>query len=210
MAMSHHLSMSHYQQNRKNLLLAKSSRAILLFAKKGKNMKTRLIVAMCVLLTICGCGKKKTVQNTTFSGKDYVLQFPETWEINDTGLMGMDLIGLSPLENAEDAFRENVNVVLENLPKSMTAKEYLRLALANLEKIYGLPIEKNFTKARVGNHEGYSLHYSLQVGQNEMDNDIYIVINNNAVYVLTCSNAKGKRDIFKTTMDTVIETFTIK
>ena len=42
-----------------------------------------------------------------------------------------------------------------------------------------------------------------------MDNDVYIVLDKEAAYVITCSNQKGKRTAFKETMDTVVATFSI-
>jgi len=69
-------------------------------------------------------------------------------------MMGADLIGFSPLESPEDTFRENVNVVLENLPKAMTDKEYLALTLTNMNKAFGLPSDKTFVPVPVGNQKG--------------------------------------------------------
>lgn len=164
---------------------------------------------MCILIGICGCGRKKTFQNTSFSGKPYTLQFPETWDVNESGLMGTDRAGLSPLEDANDLFRENINVVLENLPTAMTEEAYLALTVKNLVRAFGLPAGTAFAKTRVGASEGYHLRYAFQTGQHELDNDLYIVISKGSAYILTCSNAKGKRDAFKPAMDETIATFRI-
>jgi hypothetical protein len=91
----------------------------------------------------------------------------------------------------------------------MSDKEYLEVALKNMSKAFGLPSGTEFAKTKVGNIDGYHLRYSLQMGQNEMDNDVYIVISNGSAYILTCSNAKGKRDVFKARMDSIIATFKI-
>ena len=175
-------------------------------------MKTQLIVVTCVIIALCGCGKKekKTVQNTPFSGEDYSLKFPDTWEIKDRGFMGTDLMGLSPTENPQDTFRENVNVVLENISASMSDEEYLKLSLTSLNKIFGVPSDRPFGQAKVGHHQGYHLRYSAQMGQIKVDNDIYIVLQKGAAYIITCSNLKGKRDTFKPIMDSIVETFQIK
>lgn len=173
-------------------------------------MKARLIILMSVCFVLSVYGRGKTIQGTAFIGKDYKLQFPSTWQINDKGFMGSDVIALSPLENAKDKIRENVCVVLENIPASMTDTKYLELTLMNLNKMFGGFSDKKFVKLKVGKHQGYHLHYSIKVGINEMDNDVYIVRQGQAVYVITCSHAKGKRDSFKSAMDSIIKTFTIK
>jgi hypothetical protein len=173
-------------------------------------MKIKLLLVMCLLLGTCGCGRKKTFQNTAFSGKKYTLTFPSTWEANDTGIMGTDRVGLSPLEDANDIFRENVTVVLENLPSSMTDQKYLDLTIKSLTKAFGLSEGVAFSKVRVGAQEGYHLRYAFQMGQQALDNDVYIVVRKGSAYILTCSNAKGKRDVFKPVMDATIASFNIE
>jgi hypothetical protein len=172
-------------------------------------MKTRLIVASCLILVLCGCGKK-TVQNTRFSGRDYVLQFPESWEVNKSRVMGSDVIGLSPLEGADDTFRENINVVLENIPGTFSEKDYLDATLKNMCNGLGLPADAEFKKTRIGHTDAYHLPYAMQMGQHEMDNDVYLVIHKKSAYILTCSNAKGKREAFQATMDAILGTFQLK
>lgn len=66
---------------------------------------------------------------------DYALQYPGDWELNQSGAMGTQLVVLAPLASDEDQFRENVNMVTEQLPSSdITLDQYSELSLGQLER----------------------------------------------------------------------------
>jgi len=167
-----------------------------------------LVLLACCLAGLVGCGKR-TVQNTIFQGKEYVLEFPDSWDVHSNG-MGTDLAGLSPVQGEDDKFRENVNVALENLPALMTDEEYVERSLDVLRNGPLVPASTSFTRTRVGQMDGYHIHYQASIKDRFMDNDAYIVINGGAAYVITCSSEVDTRDAFKPTMDAIIATFDIK
>ena len=170
--------------------------------------RTVFVLFVCLVAGLVGCGKR-TVQNTLFEGNEYVLELPDSWEVK-SHFQGADLVGISPAENPGDQFRENVTVVLENLPASMTDQEYLDLSVSQLREGFGLSGDLGFTPASVGHMAGHHIHYVAETQQGAMDNDAYIVIHDGAVYVITCAHAIGKRDALKSTMDGIIATFDIK
>ena len=166
--------------------------------------RTAVVLFVCFVAGLVGCGRR-TVQNTLFEGNEYVLEFPASWEVK-SNFQGADLVGISPPESPDDQFRENVTVVLENMPASMTDQEYLDLSVSQLREGFGLTGDIGFTPASVGSMAGHHIHYVAGM----MDNDAYVVIHGGAVYVITCAHAIGKRDGLKSTMDGVIATFDIK
>ena len=173
-------------------------------------MKIKVTLALCLIVSVYTCwGEKKTIQGTAFSGDDYTLNFPSTWGVK-RGVMGTDLIGLSPLESPSDNFQENINVVVDNIPDSMSVSMFLQYNLDAMNKMYGLPEDASFSKVRVGSSDGYHLRYSARVGQLSLDNDCYIVLINKASYFITCSHISGKRDSYKSTVDSIISSFEVK
>lgn len=70
----------------------------------------------------------------------FEIAVPEGWvTVEDQGMMRM--VTLSPSEDADDAFRENVNVVLDGVPSGMTPTEYAEQSFALLaEGTEGLEI----------------------------------------------------------------------
>ena len=80
--------------------------------------RTMFVLFVCLVTSLVGCGRR-TLQNTLVEGNEYVLEFPDSWEIQSQ-FQGADMVGISPQESPDDSFRENVTVVLENMPASMT------------------------------------------------------------------------------------------
>ena len=177
----------------------------------GFIMNAKFILLLLFLIGSCAWadGHKNTIQGTAFSGGDYTLTFPSSWEVK-RGVMGTDLMGISPLENQSDEFQENVCVILDNLPDTMDAQMYLQSNLDAVKRMYGLPEGAGFARVRVGNTDGYHIRCSVQVGQRLQDNDTYIIIIDKAVYTITCSHLSGKRDAYKTIVDSIISSFTAK
>jgi hypothetical protein len=50
-----------------------------------------------------------------FTGNDFSIQYPSGWEINTEGQMATSLVLLAPLESAQDKFKENVNLIIQDL-----------------------------------------------------------------------------------------------
>lgn len=170
--------------------------------------RTMFVLFVCLVTSLVGCGRR-TLQNTLFEGNEYVLEFPDSWEIQSQ-FQGADMVGISPQESPDDSFRENVTVVLENMPASMTDQEYLDLSASQLKQTFNLPGDIGFTPTRVGHMAGHHISYVAEIPQGTMDNDAYIVIHGGAVYVITCAHPLGGRDAMKSTMDGIIATFNIK
>ena len=74
------------------------------------------------LLVACGQNndKKGGVKTNgshweTFSQNGYTIKYPDSWSLNKTGEMGTELVVSSQLTSKNDFFKENVNLVIQNL-----------------------------------------------------------------------------------------------
>jgi len=178
-------------------------------------MKKIIMVSMCLIVATCGCGgkPKKTLQGTDFFGSDYDLEFPDDWEVvTDEEKMNEDIVALSPYEGPDDIFREQVSVGLENFPEDVSEQRYVEMCLEYLVMSNRLPEDTQFEKTRIGTEDAYHLRYSRiepagEETEIETDNDVYIVVDGQAAYIITCNYEKGKRDTFQSTVDTIINTF---
>jgi hypothetical protein len=162
-------------------------------------------------LFAAGCGGQKssklTIQKTPFTGMDYSLTFPSDWQVSTNGMMGMDMIAMSPQESLDDPFSENVNVALENLPDDFNDQDYLDQSLMSLRKTFGVQEDYQFSKVAIGAENGYHLNYQMSIGERSLDNDVYVVIHKQAVYIITCSQMPETRADWKPVMDEIISSF---
>ena len=49
------------------------------------------------------------------SENEYSIQYPENWELNESKAMGTNFILFSPLNSKKDQFKENVNLIIQDL-----------------------------------------------------------------------------------------------
>jgi hypothetical protein len=59
--------------------------------------------------------KSTTAKWLSLEQEDYVVQYPENWELDQSGQMGAEFILFAPQSTATDDFRENVNLMLQDL-----------------------------------------------------------------------------------------------
>ena len=51
----------------------------------------------------------------TFKKDSYTIDYPKDWELDESGQMGTSFILFSPLTSQKDQFRENVNLLVQDL-----------------------------------------------------------------------------------------------
>ena len=85
------------------------------------------ILSFVLLLSLFACGQASTKQNEdtkepqadagwkSFSQANYSIKYPATWELNQSGQMGTAFILFTPKESEKDDFRENINLLTQDL-----------------------------------------------------------------------------------------------
>ncbi|MFN4122316.1 MAG: hypothetical protein ACK4GL_03310 [Flavobacteriales bacterium] len=78
--------------------------------------------------------QKSSSLNKAFSTKDFTISYPESWTIDTSGLMGTQLILFSEQEDDADLFRENVNLVKQNISEyNLGFDEYVKLSESQIQ-----------------------------------------------------------------------------
>ncbi len=136
--------------------------------------------------------------------KKFSIRIPDKWErLQDT--KGTDIIAVSPLEGFEDNFRENFNILVENLRIDMTLDDYYER---------GIPVFQQYTKEFTQYEKGYGKIdgekcrwdvVSHQMGPLKIKVLIYTMIHERKGYLITFSAADEKfeqvRPLFKQTAE---------
>lgn len=164
------------------------------------------LLALSALILVSCSGEKELKDGwENFSTSTYSINYPEEWELDDSGEMGTEFMILSPKEGDEDLFRENVNLVVQNLgPKAMDLSQFVQLSEGQLKTmITDLNIISSVRKESKGltyhdiSYVGTQGIYELRVQQ-------YYWVENKNVYVLTMTtedkNYKKFSDVCKEIM----------
>jgi hypothetical protein len=83
----------------------------------------KLIGILTVITSATACAqttesKSKTVDTVEWKSlteNNYSISYPNNWELNISGQMGTSFILFSPLSSKEDQFKENVNLLIQDL-----------------------------------------------------------------------------------------------
>lgn len=141
------------------------------------------------------------------------LIYPKDWE-KKVGKMGTVVAFLSPPENASDEFRENVNIVIEDISSQpMTLDEYTNLSLNQLDQFVQNPNILESSEDTLSGIRAYRLVYT---GEMESNGNVYALkwlqvytIKNNKVYMFTYTSAEDSYSDYLDSVEEMIDSFEI-
>ena len=169
------------------------------------------------LLLLLFCANAKSQPNNketgwlTLKDKSYSIKYPNNWEVDQSGQSGTSFILLSVLEVAEDLFRENINLLVQDLTgKNIDLTKYTEISEGQIKTMmpHSKIIESELIKNKAGDYHkiiytGDQCNFHLKFEQ------YYWVIKNKA-YVLTFTSEESKFAAYKEVADKILNSFVIK
>ena len=142
-----------------------------------------LVVSFVLSSGWCAVEESVTYRNQE---KGFSIEFPGDWEQIE-GYMGTTILALSPLENAQDRFRENVNVIVNTLPEEISLDEHFQQNLAAIGEALGDYQELGKGSTTIDKTDTRWLAYSHRMEGYQLKALVYIMIKNGREYVITFS-----------------------
>lgn len=183
----------------------------------------RLIVVSFLLFTVAGCAqtasKQKPETDAASTIKDwktlddpiYFVQYPESWELNNKGLMGTRFILLSALESPDDKFRESVNLLVQDLPdKNIDLDKYTNISEEQIKTMITNSTLNESKRIKKGDTEYQRIIYTGDQGIFHLKFEQYYFISNEKAYVLTLTTEEAKFEGFKETGEKILNSFRFK
>lgn len=178
----------------------------------------RLIGCTILTMLVVSCSTKlKTPDEPipanwiTYTTNDFSLSFPETWEQDDSGLMGMTVQVLSPQASMEDVFRENVNLVVQDM-KGQPVKnldDYTAYSLAQIKTmITGSKVISDERVKRNG-HECHRVHFNAEQGAISYAFEQYYLVQDKKAYVLTLTCETDSFAAYSAVGEKIMNTFVL-
>ncbi len=148
---------------------------------------------------------------STFSDKNYSVQYPDTWILDRNPQMGMSFVVLSKLSDPKDQFKENVNLLIQDLKgKNMTLKSYTELSE---EQIATMVTNGKLIESKTRNENGsefQKLIYTGDQGMYKLKFEQYYWVKNEKAYVLTLTCETSQFEKFKATGEKIMNSFKFK
>lgn len=140
--------------------------------------------------------------------RGFAFNVPSTWD-QQRNTMGASVIALSPKEGNKDTFRENVNVVVEDLTSPMNAKEYFTASQSLIKKAFTeFKLEKT-GQSKIGAHDFYWSIFSHRIGTIKARVLQYVTVAGNKAFVVTASAQPDTFHKYKGEFESIINTFRI-
>jgi hypothetical protein len=157
-------------------------------------------------------GNKTTLNDwKTFDQAAYTIQYPSTWELNQSEQMGTSFILFSPLESEKDQFKENVNLLIQDLAGyHVDLNEYTEITEGQIKTMV---TNANLSESvRVKNDKGeyHKLIYSGDQGVFHLTYEQYYWVMNDKAFILTFTSEQNKFVQMADTGEKILNSFKLK
>jgi hypothetical protein len=140
---------------------------------------------------------------------NYKIQCPKTWTIDSTGVMGTKLVLLSEYEDESDRFRDNVNLVIQNLVgQGIDIKKYAELSEKQMEGFASQVYESKLETGVRGPY--YKITYAVTQGKFHLKIKSLCFIRNEMAYLVTFTSEESKFDKFIAVSEMMMDSFAFK
>ena len=178
-----------------------------------KHLQKRIVILFVVFACLSAVVSAAGSDFATYENQNYKLsfQYPTNWKVAE-GFMGTVVVFLSPLENADDKFSENVNLVTEDLTAypGMTLEKYMEINLAQLPSFvtdYKLVAREN---SLVSGTSATALIYTGRQGIFQLKFLQVFIVADNRAYVLTFTAEEAQYKKYEAVARGIINSFMMK
>jgi hypothetical protein len=140
----------------------------------------------------------------------FKIQYPNKWTIDTSGMMGSEFFVFSPKENANDKFRENVNLIIQDIGgQNIDLDKYAQISKDEINTMGNEARIHESKKVKKGKSEFYKMIYEMKDGDYKIKIEQYYFVTNTRAYVLTLATEFAKFANFKTVGEGVLNSFQV-
>jgi hypothetical protein len=170
-----------------------------------------------VLIAICALSlsiSTRAVAQDTWQNLDqpaYKFSYPANWVLDEAGQMGTKFIIFSALESAEDTFKENVNLIIQDLTGyNLNLDQYAKLSEEQIKNMMNNVSIGEHKRVDTGSSPHYKIIYSGDQGIYKLTFEQYYFVKDNKAYVLTLTTEQKSFEKFKAEGEKMLESFVLK
>ena len=177
---------------------------------------TIFIAAVCIAANAfsqTASNKPATAENTwkTIEENNYSLQYPDSWDLDKSGQMGMSFMVLSQQVTPNDGFRENVNLLIQNLTGlNITLDKFVEISQ---EQIKTMMTNGNLLESKRVKANGKTLHKVIYTGEHgvlKFKFKQFYWVENERAYILTFTCEASQFDLYSETGEKIMNSFRFK
>ncbi len=179
----------------------------------------KLIVLLILIVSIASCSQmtNKNEQTDTpdnwktLDEADYLIQYPDSFELNTSGQMGMSFILLSKKTSPQDEFRENVNLVIQDLAgQNIDLDKYVEISEGQIKSMIINSNVIESKRVKTDKLESQKIVFTGFQGQFNLKFEQHYWIVKDKAYVLTYTAEVNEFDNYKDVSEKIMNSFRIK
>jgi hypothetical protein len=176
-----------------------------------------------LLFTLSVCGQKITKNVSlnetkkelagwkTFRGTNYSIQYPTNWELNQSGQMGSSFILFSPLDSDNDKFKENLNLLVQDLTGlNIDLDKFVEISEVQVKTIVTNSKLIESKRMRNTTPEFHKMVYTGDQGIFQLKFEQYFWVINQQAYILTLTCEQNKFSNYKEIGEKILKSLSFK
>ncbi len=171
-------------------------------------MKQTILVVL-IALILCIDSFAQTGSDTKIFSKDnYSISYPNNWEINNTGQMGTSFLILSPVESEQDQFRENVNLLIQDLSAyNIDLNEFVNISEGQIKTIITNSSLISSERIKIGKNNYHKVIYTGDQDIYKLKFEQYYWVKNKKAYILTLTCETNQFDAYQSVGEDILNSF---
>ncbi len=152
-----------------------------------------------------------TEEWNTFKVKQYSLNYPSSWSLDSSGQAGTKFVILSPSETEEDTFKENVNLIIQDLTGyNLDLNGYTKLSLEQVKTMITNSKILESKKMKQGATEFHKIIYTGDLQGYQLTFEQYYWVIKNKAYIVTFTTEQSKFKTYQATGEKILNSFVLK
>jgi len=174
------------------------------------------ILTTLVLFTFIACGQSQESISSTkeksdwkmLDGNIFSIQYPADWELSQSGQMGTTFILFSPLSSTQDKFKDNVNLLIQDLSgHKLDLNKYAEISEGQVRTMITNLTLIESKRIKNGSEEFHRMIYTGDQGMFHLKFEQLYWVKNEKAYVLTLTCEEATFSDFKDVGETILSSF---
>lgn len=177
-------------------------------------MKKLMIALCCQCLAVLAVAqsaadKPATTEWRALTDSAFVMQYPQEWTVDRSGLMGARFILFAPQSSEADDFKENINLQITDLgaPGILTLDMFAEAAAEQINKYIEDAAIVRTEKKGAGDSEYMEVEFTGAQGERPLHWEQQYRIKGQFVYILTFTAQKDDFTSYKPLAEKIMGTF---
>lgn len=146
----------------------------------------------------------------TFTSKGITIKYPASWKNDTSGFMGSTCFVYAPADDSADKFRENINIVIQELKgMNIDLEQYKEISEKQISTYFpNSTLDESIIKED-GNSKWYSIRYSFDKEGIQVHISSICFIKNEKAYLATFAIEEKNLEKYKKTRETCLASFSL-